>query len=264
MTNGYWDEYEKASQEEGGGGGIIARICAETGYKAYVSGYPQEDTFFPADATDRSAREAAKAKGLMLAKEAGVFDERTGKPQAPRWGIQIRVFREGALSRGQPVTWSGDRFFNTDSWTDACKTVVVPSLKSNNLTLPWEGWARIGFKPDPYRVAQGEAGMVDTDQSGNRRYPQVAYIVEVFASEEEAKASAGGGGGASASPSVSDSDILAPPEGWDIATWNAILDEIQELPPREAMEMLAKDCNVDLKLPQVIKLLRAAKNRVPY
>jgi hypothetical protein len=215
----FWDSYEKVTQEESGGGGIVALVRVDMGYKVYVAGVDQADTFFGvADAANRD-----QAKG-----DAQAFGRENGAPRGPQWGIQLRAYREDGLSRGQPVTWKADRFFNTDAWTSACKEVVVPSLRDNDIAPPWEGWARIGFKPDPYKVAMGESGMTDQDQEGNPRYPQVAYVVETFANQEAAY-----GGVDVADPA----DVAFPLEtilpdflegtSWDDESWQQVIDDIK-------------------------------------
>lgn len=204
----YWKEYEETSAKESGGGGIVAKALIETGYKVYVSGTPQSETFFAAAASDEKARKAAKATAKKLGD--------------PRWGIQIRAYLKGATTQGKPATWKGDRFFNTDGWTSACKEVVVPSLRDNGCApLPWKGWVRIGFKPDPYKAAMGDDGKTDTDQEGNPRFPQVAYIVESFANEAEAMAGVSAAGGSASTPDF--------PDGWDEETWKMTIPQFRAM-----------------------------------
>lgn len=210
MTENFWEAYERTVQAESGGGGIVAECVIETGYKAYVSG-PQEDSFFPCGMDDES-KAAAKAAADAAA--------RAGGRERSRLGIQIRCKRDGAYSGGNPATWQGDRFFNADSWTEAAKDVVVPSLKEHDIRLPYTGWCRVGFQPDPYKKAQGEAGMTDTDQNGNPRFPQVAYITETFDDQDAAYAAIGVTEDQPAAASA------GAPKGWDEATWNSVVPDI--------------------------------------
>ena len=102
----------------------------------------------------------------------------------------------------QDVTWKADRYFVVSTWTSAAKEIVVPSIKAAGVAeIPCSVWCRIGFQPDPYKQGLGETGMTDTDQDGNPRFPQVAYIVEAFDSLDAARAAVGletSGKGASA------------------------------------------------------------------
>lgn len=209
MTKTYWDKYDETlKREETIGGGIVAKVNVETGYKAYISGLDQASTFFPARAGEENEpeQEVAKAKCHALGSRAN-------------WGIQIRAFLEGALSRGKFATWNGDQFFNVDGYTDAAKQVVYPSFKDAGLSgIPWEGYARIGFKPDPHFEAQGEEGMTDTDQDGKPRFPRVAYIVETLTDQEYKAATDAAGEPALESipfegPAVP-SEWRSSPDGW--------------------------------------------------
>lgn len=250
----YWDSYEKAAQEESGGGGIVANVRVDIGYKVYVAGVDQADTFF--GVANPQERDAAKA-------EAQAFGRENGAPRGPQWGIQLRAYREDALSRGQPVTWKADRFFNADAWTSACKEVVVDSLKENDIAPPWEGWARIGFKPDPYKVAQGEAGMTDEDQEGNPRYPQVAYIVETFANQEAAYGGVETSPADVAFPEQADTSVELP-EGVDPSFadfWDEIVDDVRQQSeagknPMQIKEHLAANWTVEVTVRDVLGMLK--------
>lgn len=180
----FWSDYEQADREESGGGGVVGQATIMTGYKVYASGLTQEETFHEAPAGDKAARAEAKAAAVAQAADYGAGQA--------RWSVCIMVPRESAVrvidGEWKGVTWQDDRWFVTNTWTQACKEVVVPSLKEAGIaTLPATVWARIGFKNDPYKEAQGKAGMTDEDQDGNARFPQVAYVVEAFESKEAAQ-----------------------------------------------------------------------------
>jgi hypothetical protein len=203
----FWSQYEKSVESESGGGGIICRAKIETVYKGFVPGLDQGDAYraVGVNATDN---EKNKAKAELTA---------LGADRA-QYGVQIRAYRDSAVSRGKPVTWTTDRFFFQASWNSACKDVVVPSIRDSGIaSLPYEGWVRIGFKPNPFNVAQGEAGKTDKDQEGNPRFPQVAYVTEVFANEDAARAAIGG----EASEAQTSTSGNAP-AGWGVAEWQNI------------------------------------------
>ena len=184
----FWSEFEQVDREESGGGGIVGLVNVRTGYKVYASGADQEESFFDAPAGDKAARAKAKAAATLYANEHGA--------NQARWSILLHMPADSAIrmidGEWQGVTWEKDRYFVTNTWTDACKQVVVPSLKTAGVTeIPCSIWCRVGFQPDPYKLSLGEAGKTDTDQDGNARYPQVAYITERFDSFEAAKAAVG-------------------------------------------------------------------------
>ena len=237
----FWKEYEQATEQEGGGGGIVTKALIETGYKVYVSGLDQADTFFPAAPGDDAARKAAKSKAQALGKA--------------NWGIQIKAYRDTAVVRGRAATWQADRHFNTDSWTSAAKEVVVPSLRQAGIVLPWEGWCRIGFQPDPFKLEKGEVGMTDQDQDGNPRYPQVAYITEVFADEAAARAAVG----VTETTHVGGVEVSVP-DKWDAESWKSVWPELyQAKEAGRSLKQIADDYGVSV--PDVSKALAA---HIPY
>lgn len=207
MTDNYWDQYEAATREEsGGGGGLISFAEVETGYKVYASGIGQEESWFPASASDKKARAVAKKAAQALAQEHDC---------AFNWGIGIVTPKEKSYKQGAQVTWSVPvlvRF--TASFWDSCNDIVVPSLKENKVApLPWQGWVRLGFQPDPYAVEQD----MKDDQG---RFRQVAYITEVFADENAAMEAV------SNMPTGEIGEGLDVPDGFDEADWDALTPEL--------------------------------------
>jgi len=246
-VSNFWEQYEKdAESESGGSGGIICQADIETIYKGFVSGLDQADAYraVPVGAS-KDVRKKASAEVLAL-----------GAEQA-EYGIQIRARRENAVSRGKPVTWNADRFFFQASWNSACKDVVVPSLKATGIVnLPFSGWARIGFKPNPFNVAQGDAGKTDADQDGNPRYPQVAYITEVFKNADAARAAIGGEASEASETASGNSDA---PDGWELAAWKGIWSELAAAKDGgQTTKSIADDYGVPVKF-----VVAALKDYIP-
>ena len=222
-------EFERMTSAEGGGGGTIALCEISYGYKSYAAGQAQGDTFFSfVPSVNDTNGQAAVAKA-----SAEAYNTLHQCPKPVRLGVQIKAMRNGALTRGQPVNWSVDaRYFNTDGWTEACKEVVIPSLKANGiLVFPWKGWARLGFKPDPYKTAQGDAGKTDHDLQGNPRFPLVAYVVEVFPDEATAHASAAADAPSPVLPSDGNAPAWSPvgKGGWTVANLKEMSDTFKRM-----------------------------------
>lgn len=236
----FWEQYEKDAASEGGSGGIIATVEIQTVYKGFVEGLDQAAAFraVPVGAI-KEVKAAAKAAILEL-----------GADRA-QYGVQIRAYRDNAVSSGKAVTWKADRFFFQASWNDACKNVVVPSLKENGIVnLPFKGWVRIGFKPNPFNVAQGDAGKTDVDKDDNPRFPQVAYVVEVFRDADAARAAIGG----EASEDTPAGNTGNAPDGWELATWQAVWPELAEAKDGgQSNKQIADDYDVPVKF--VVKAL---------
>jgi hypothetical protein len=233
----YWDQLEQANQEESGSsGGLISLIKVETGFKVYATGVGQEESWFSAPASDKKARAVAKKAARALADEHDC---------AMNWGIGIVTPKEKSYKQGGPVTWSVPvlvRF--TASFWDSCKDIVIPSLKANKIApLPWQGWARLGFQPDPYAVEQDKR-----DKEG--RYKQVAYITEVFADEAAAMKAVG------EMPTGEQGEGLDVPDGFSEEDWAALADELTKLLKAHmdggksgqlAMTLVAKEVGVEPK-----------------
>jgi len=250
---GYWDEFDKADKEESSGsGGIIGNVIADTGFKVYASGQSNETTFFPTGGVGGDSRLAAKRKAEAFAQEVNANSK-------PKWAVQIQVEKEDAFSGGNAATWANNRFFVTDTWTSAFKEVVRPALEKFEMVLPFTGWARIGFKADPYKEAMGESGKTDQDQAGNPRFPLVAYITELFASKAEAMVAVGDGG-SGGSAAVMPEFI---PEGWEAGDWAGLIPEIKEQkvmdPDVTNVQLIAwvkEQYDVTLTMGQLIKTLK--------
>ncbi len=230
----WWNEALEVAQSESGGGGIVGKIRAEFGYKVYVAGVAQESTFFPAPAEKARGKERAEA----LAKAQGFLREHGVTGKRPAWALQIRVYRDTAVVRGEPVTWQHDRFFVTPTYASAFN-VIAESLRDAGIeTLPWEGWVRLRLINDPYAESRGEAGMTDRDADGNPRFPQIAVVAEVFPNEPVAHAAA--------LPSAEMRDD-APP-GYSVKAWEIAARSLYyALKSKEPPERLAKDYGVGLE-----------------
>jgi len=242
---GYWDEFDKADKEESSGsGGIVGNVIVDTGFKVYAAGHSNEETFFPTGGVGSDARLAAKRKAEAFAQE--------NDASKPKWAVQIRVEKDGAFSGGQPATWENDRFFVTDTWTDAFKKVVRPALEQFDIVLPYTGWARVGFKNDPYFEAMGEEGKTDRDQDGNPRFKLVAYITELFASKDEAMVAVAAGGG--------EAEVGFVPLEWEAEDWAGVVVDIKA---KEGSMNKVQLCNyvketydVELTIADLIQVLK--------
>ena len=213
----YFADLDKAVEEESSaGGGIIALTRVDVGYKVYANNaqlsenspagktpYTQGMTFFPTG-PDKGSRE----KALDAAKK---FAMAVGAKPPNGLSVQMICYKEGALSKGVPVTWQNDRNFVEALWENKKSgemsdgaAIIKPALKALGKPLPWESWAQIGFKPSP-------SNRQDTDKDGNPRTALVAYPSRLFASEVEAKAQA---------------SAPATANGFNLAEWAAVKEDI--------------------------------------
>lgn len=202
--------------------GVIAKADIRFGYKVYVPGAPQGETFFPVPMERTHDAERERSKALAQAREYLRRAGRVGK--RPVLALQIRLDRDTAVARGQPVTWRSDRYFVVPVYAAAFPDVVASIQGAGIPALPWEGWARVQFVNDPYAEAQGAAGMTDRDPDGNPRFPQIAVIAEVFPDEVAARAAALLGAEVSEQPAEAED---APP-GYSRRAWDLAVPAIRE------------------------------------
>lgn len=163
MSDNFWDLYEQEEQaNRGGGGGYICQVEFLTGYKVFVSGMSNEDTFFayaPGDA-------AGKDKALAAARNLG----------RAQYSFAFRVIKESVL--GREVTWQGDRWEVYPGWTDDAK-VVKARAKELGLT-PGTFWMRFAWVPSPSGRTRKDSEEVDF----------VGMPVELYANQAEAQKAA--------------------------------------------------------------------------
>jgi hypothetical protein len=206
-----WDVLDEYEAAETGGGGLIGKIRFEIGFKAFVSGVGNEESFFTFKAGNDKSKGAAKKKCDALISEHGA----DGRPQVC---IQFRVYKDDVI--GREVTWQGDRFFCHPLWTQGYKEVVKPALKECGAELG-ELWGRIGFTADP-------SGRMTENQQGETVPEMIEHLVEVYKDQAEAEsaavdfaASGDGGNGSSSSK-------IVVPEGYTTETWVSVKPEILE------------------------------------
>ncbi len=209
MADAMWDVLEEYEQAETGGGGLIGKIKFEIGYKAFVAGVGNEESFFPFVSGDDTSKSAAKVKCDALISE----HDSSGRSQVC---FQFRVYKDDVL--GREVTWKGDRFFTHPLWTDGYKQIVRPSLKESGVEFG-DLWGRIGFAVDP-------SGRMTKNEDGEEVPAMVEYLAEVYKDQAAAQAAAAefaesGDGGSSG-----DSGSLVVPDGYTKETWLGVKDEI--------------------------------------
>lgn len=200
------DKLDEQAAKENAGGGIIAQVRFEAGYKLFVGGLGNRESFFPyTPGNDADAVAAlAKAKGVA---------EKHAYTKSPQTSAQIVIYKNSV--KGREVTWKDDRYFTYPVWTDAYKKALKPSLAKAGIAAFGEYWVRVEFVPDP-------SGRKKKDQNGVEVVDQVAIIAERYADEaaatkaaQKAKAEAGGN--------------VSVPDGYTSATWAKQKDDIAAL-----------------------------------
>lgn len=185
----FMDTLKAASNLDGGAGGYIAKVLVEMGFKIFVSGLSNADSFFAYVPTDKASVE----KALSAAKQAQAAGSKEPKPS-----FQLTIYK--ASVKGREVAWTQDRVFTTQTWTPAYKQVIEPELmrlaKEGKLTQLGEYWGRVTFKPDPTGRMQDNYKFVadaPENDANKRQVPElVAYLAEIYQNEAQATQAASG------------------------------------------------------------------------
>lgn len=225
MSGSMWEVLDEYEAQASSGGAIIGKIEFSIGYKAFVTGKTQEESWFAFTAGDDASKKGAEAACKKFIEAAGA-DPKTTRPQLC---VQFRVFKASVL--GREVTWKGDRFFTFPIWTPAYKEVVKPALKAAGVTTAGTYWGRIGFANDP-------SGRTEVGPDGETRPSKIEHLVEVYKDEATAAAAAGSAASSAASPATSAAAttgkngaepeaIPGVPAGWDKQTWDQVKPEIK-------------------------------------
>jgi len=207
----FWNAYDEDRDETEGGGGVIAKGEVLTGYQVFPGGEGELPTFFPAAMGDEEGRKIA----LNKAREIG----------RPQWGVLTRVYRDSAYKIGEDgkfelVEWKANREEFQAKWTDAFIEVLQPAMAACGIAPQWEGYFRLGWRPDPHFEKMGEEGKKEK-YNDKWQFKTMMFPLEVYPSVEAAQAAVEG---ASASNSK---DV---PEDWegDEKGWAAEVESYRE------------------------------------
>jgi hypothetical protein len=177
----FWKNYDEDRDPTEAGGGVISRGEILTGYQVFPEdGRP---TFFRADVGDEAGRKTA----LAAAREIG------GRPQ---WGVMIRADKDASYKMADDgtyslVTWKENREEFCAKFTDGFKEVFVPAFQELGVVPPWQGYFRLGWKPDPFATKKGEAGKTETFND-EPRFPQIMFPLELYVDAAAAQAAVQG------------------------------------------------------------------------
>ena len=227
QSNSVWDSdvVTGFESEASGSGGWICYANISFGYKVFAGGFANQETFFPWDVNVDGDKERAKA-------EADAFRDKvnaTGGSIKPATNaVQIEIDIDNVYGY-DTSNWQGNRIFTYPVWTDAYKKVLRPSFKEANARFGWQ-WLRLGFKQDPFKPEY------EDKLTGEMRVNLVPYVVETFATKQDALDAAAETAGAKAKPQTQASlqDDAPPPfdadefipQGYDMTSWAIVKPDI--------------------------------------
>lgn len=249
-------EFLKGMKKEegvGSGNGFIGQIKVEFGYKLYLQGMSNEESWIPYKAGDENAKKIAHASALNALKENGLSDEDAAK-KLRQSSVAIIVQNGSVLNRS--TNWKGDQYFVYAIWTDGYQQVVEPSLsgkiKSTSDLGKWL-WGWVKFMPDPKgRTRTYTTKESDGTEKSEERTAMVAYIEEIFPTKVAAvnkAAELGGGGDEEESGENNGSQPkLEVPDGFTESEWNLAAGDIKKASAAgKSPFALSKDYGVEIR-----------------
>jgi hypothetical protein len=176
-----------ASDELGGdqGFGFIGLANIGFGYKCYISGMKNNETFFRFEFKDEAGRKVAQDAANAFYAKHNVLNK-DGDPQLAYPAFAIRLYKDRVVSKDVSA-WVEDRWWVYPLWSkvNLWKIIVQPALDKLKLNVGTQDvWCQLRYKVDPSgKTYQG------TDKDGNpATLPSlVFYISEVYKNEEDAR-----------------------------------------------------------------------------
>lgn len=168
------DEFDKEAEKEAtANGGFVCQARFEAGYKVFVAGLGNRESFFSYTPGNDKEQAVALAKAKAKLTEFNITDKH------PSMSAQLTCFK--STVKGKIVTWKDDRCFTYPTWTDAYKKAFRPSLSATNITAVGDYWMRVAFVPDP-------SGKMKKDDPTKVEW--IAIVAETFPNEAAATAKA--------------------------------------------------------------------------
>lgn len=255
-----WDSDDvKSFEGEGGGNGWISKAEIVFGYKVFISGRTNEETFWKFDVAFPASRESARKAAADFARSVGA--------KQPTAAIAV-ILPKDKTYLYDTTRWQGDRWFVLPTYTKGYEEILKPSLKGTDAKLGVQ-WVRIGFKPDPYKPTRKSLDQLTGEEREVANL--VPYVVEKFESEEEAmriiegemlgKESAPaptlGIAPSAPSPKATPAEVHSGskefPDGWDADSWNFAVKDILEQAKVKSPAEIAKAYDIPVSF--VVKAL---------
>jgi len=240
----------KSFEGEGGGNGWISKAEIVFGYKVFIAGRTNEETFFKFDVAVPASREAARKAAADFARAVGA--------KQPTAAIAV-ILPKDKTYLYDTTRWQGDRWFVLPTYTKGYEEILKPSLKGADAQLGVQ-WVRIGFKADPYKPTRKSVDQLTGEEKEVANL--VPYVVEKFESEEMAMrvieaemigkenapvpftatttaktASTAPAGSAPSGASATGANF---PDGWDLDSWNFAVKDIREQTKTKSPAEVAK------------------------
>ena len=220
-------------EKESGGSPLPKKLfCMVTmgfGYKLYVKGMGNEESFFPFVYGDESSKKAAH----QLAEEK--YTEKMGAaPERLQPALCFRVPQTKCFNL-DALEWQFDKMFFSPLWTKTYKDLIKPSIINSGIQ-PGDSWAELDV-------------VSEIDKDGNQTRNKTVVVARLFKSEAECKAAYETWAASAQNETETASmptEAPACPPGWAPASWKGIEPTIRgEFASGKSIAAIAKDYAID-------------------
>lgn len=257
--SGTLDDFLKTTKKEegvGGGNGFIAQIKVEFGYKLYIQGMTNEDSWLPYQAGNEKSKNDAHEAAVANYVATGLSED-DAKKKLRQSSIAIVIKNGTVLNR--KTTWQGDQYYVYAIWTKGYQEIVEPSLSGKITSTDQLGkwlWGWIKFLPDPSgRTRTYTTKNPDGSEKSEERINMVAYIEEVFPTKVAALARAAeiGIGAEDAEAEGVSGEEVEVPDGFTAEEWKIAAGDIKKAHAAgKSPFTLSKDYGVEIRFIKAI------------
>lgn len=179
-----WQEETDTIAQEEGGGDFYGGVKYGWGFKAFVSGVDNHDTWFPYNRQDKTGKSKEDALGKY--KQAIVkygLEPKKLETVFAMWMEADQIFgRDTSAWKTNSIWWV------EKVWSSGMKEIIIPSMEKLNVD-PYAGflWGKVSQAPDPDGYKKTS---FDAEGKEVVRTKRIAYISAIYQNEKDCRTAA--------------------------------------------------------------------------
>jgi hypothetical protein len=178
MTDNLYDMIDEFERENQGSGNLIGFGNVSYGYKCYISGLSNAETWFGFTFGNEESKKSAMARAKELLAKYPSSDP-NAKPKRPQSALRLLIYKDKEIA-GHGSTWKEDRQFVYPTYTEDYLQIVKPSIVAAKLKRDGDMWLRLSFRGDV-------AGTMTINNEGKAVPKTIAYLAQVYDDENECR-----------------------------------------------------------------------------
>jgi hypothetical protein len=227
----FWNQVDEGVKSASSSTGTIGEIEISFGWKLYVAGTAQEETFFPCVPTDKASLAMAKGLANKYIVDHGLENVR------PTYVFCIRIFKDTVMNK-DVSTWKGDQFRFIATFDPDYLGTITQKLREFNVKRVGRFWAQVSWgqatpnpkkKPRFVQKLDADKNPIIDEQTGEAVMEEApnlfAYVSKIYPNKEEAQKDAGGDTTSTSPKQEGGNGSL--PEGYDEDAWTMVATEIK-------------------------------------